>query len=50
MKLELMRAELIQTGITHGFGHEKTIHLSKQVDELLNLYDDERRGMHDSES
>ncbi|MBS7344988.1 MAG: aspartyl-phosphate phosphatase Spo0E family protein [Caryophanon sp.] len=42
-KLEIMRAQMIQSGITYGFLHEKTIQLSKQVDELLNLYYIEQR-------
>ena len=37
-KLESMRAQMIQSGITYGFLHEQTIRLSEQVDELLNLY------------
>lgn len=38
IKLEQMRAQMIQCGITYGFMHEETIRLSKEVDRLLNLY------------
>lgn len=34
---------MIEAGIAYGFRHEKTIQLSRQVDELLNVYDHERR-------
>ncbi|WP_083995187.1 aspartyl-phosphate phosphatase Spo0E family protein [Caryophanon latum] len=44
-RIEAMRAKMIEAGIVYGFRHEKTIQLSRQVDELLNAYDSERRTM-----
>lgn len=43
-KLEQMRAQMIQCGITYGFMHEETIRLSEEVDRLLNLYYSEQRS------
>lgn len=41
-QLELKRQLMIASGIEHGFLNKKTIHLSKQVDRLINAFDAER--------
>ncbi|MEE1131900.1 MAG: aspartyl-phosphate phosphatase Spo0E family protein [Caryophanon sp.] len=44
-KIETMREKMIEAGVAYGFRHEKTIQLSKQMDELLNAYDHHKRRM-----
>ena len=36
-KIEILRKELITTGLIYGFTAPKTLHKSQELDELLNL-------------
>ena len=38
-QLEQTRELMIESGLKHGFRNNKTIQLSKRLDELLNEYD-----------
>lgn len=38
MNIEILRAELIKSGIENGLDHPITIDLSQQLDNLLNEY------------
>ncbi|WP_191090608.1 aspartyl-phosphate phosphatase Spo0E family protein [Niallia endozanthoxylica] len=36
--IQLLREQLVLTGIKEGLDHEKTIHLSQKLDEYIYLY------------
>lgn len=38
LQLEQIRENMIRSGMEHGFRAPKTIHLSKELDRILNLY------------
>lgn len=41
-KIEILRKELITTGLIYGFTAPKTLHKSQELDELLNLLKNEK--------
>ena len=36
--IEKLRKEMIDAGLKHGLKNELTLHLSKKLDEVLNIY------------
>ncbi|MGE7766907.1 aspartyl-phosphate phosphatase Spo0E family protein [Peribacillus sp. NPDC096540] len=45
-KIETMRKELIFTALKHGLTSKKTLHLSQELDKLLNLLVHEQESLH----
>ncbi|WP_102348946.1 aspartyl-phosphate phosphatase Spo0E family protein [Bacillus sp. Marseille-P3661] len=43
-EIDFLRAKLITSGITNGMRDPQTIHLSQQLDQLLNKYNDVTRN------
>ena len=41
-KIEILRKELITTGLIYGFTSQKTLHKSQELDKLLNLLGHEK--------
>lgn len=41
-KMEITREQMIQSGIDHGLQNLKTIRLSRKLDKLINLYNQEQ--------
>ncbi len=41
-KIEILRKELITTGLIYGFTSPKTLHKSQELDKLLNLLGHEK--------
>lgn len=41
-QLEMKRQMMIESGIEHGLQNEKTIQLSRQLDQLINEFDEQR--------
>lgn len=37
-EIERLRKEMIDAGLKHGLENEITLHLSKMLDEVLNIY------------
>ncbi|KRF67202.1 hypothetical protein ASG99_16355 [Bacillus sp. Soil768D1] len=44
-KIETMRKELINTALKHGFTLPKTLHLSQELDKLLNILVHEQESL-----
>ncbi|MFB7639635.1 aspartyl-phosphate phosphatase Spo0E family protein [Peribacillus butanolivorans] len=44
-KIETMRKELINTALKHGFTSPKTLHLSQELDKLLNILVHEQESL-----
>ena len=42
-QLELRRQMMIDCGLQYGFQNEKTIRLSRQLDRLINLYEQQQQ-------